>query len=276
MPLIHYRLNFPLSVYLSGGDAIHAHPKYGRFMRESGSVNEFTRVEARVEAEEQLDGLRCLKIKVNRWYYSKDVPVLQYLWLAPERNYLCVKEQLSWPKSMFGDLPMHEMRVDESPRDRAGPLVPDANHRRRLRSRSAASAENRHRQSHRDRRREGRSRPAPRPLVLPDVPIPAGLPVFTIQDADSRRFVTAGADRRRSEGEGKARRVVAKVREQELRYADLEVKARSTTRISDRICMEGIITEQTTERALRPSRGLGLLHGARQLRHARRPAQRAR
>jgi hypothetical protein len=111
VPLIHYRLNFPLSVYLSGGDAIHAHPKSGHFTRESGSVNEFTKVEAHVEGEEQVEGLRCLKIRVNRWYYSKDVPVLQHLWLAPERNYLCIKEQLSWPKSMFGDSPMHEMRA---------------------------------------------------------------------------------------------------------------------------------------------------------------------
>ena len=82
LPLIHYQLNFPLSVYLSGGEAIHAHPKYGHFKRETGSVHEFTKVEARVEGEEQVSGLRCLKIRVNRWYYSKDVPVLQYLWLA--------------------------------------------------------------------------------------------------------------------------------------------------------------------------------------------------
>src|SRR5262249_11188832 len=77
VPLIHYQLNFPLSVYLSGTDAIHAHPKYGHFLRESGSVNEFTKVEARVEGEEVVEGLRCLKIRVNRWYYSNDTPALQ-------------------------------------------------------------------------------------------------------------------------------------------------------------------------------------------------------
>ena len=50
--LAHYRVNFPLSAYLAGTGAIHAHPKYPRFNRESGSVYEFTRVEACFEGEE--------------------------------------------------------------------------------------------------------------------------------------------------------------------------------------------------------------------------------
>src|SRR5262249_50643569 len=111
-PLIHYHVNFPLSVYFFGTDAIHSHPKYGRFMRESGSVTEFPKVMARVEGEEQVDGLRCLKIRVHRWYYSKDAPALQYLWLAPERNYLCIKEQWTRPNVVPGNLPVHEMRAE--------------------------------------------------------------------------------------------------------------------------------------------------------------------
>ena len=65
------------------------------------------------EGEEVVDGLRCVKVRVDRWSLLQGRPALQYLWLAPERNYHCVKEQLSWPKSMFGDLPLHEMHVDE-------------------------------------------------------------------------------------------------------------------------------------------------------------------
>ena len=129
-------------------------------MHESGSDTEFPKVEAHVEGEEQLDGLRCLKIKVNRWYCSEDVPVLQYLWLALERNYLCVKEQMSWPKSMYGDLTLHEMRVDEMREIAPGRLVPDQDHGRRLRSAGAATEKPRDLHSHRDSRRQGRARPA--------------------------------------------------------------------------------------------------------------------
>ena len=92
LPLAHYRVNFPLSVYLSGTEAIHAHPKYPRFVGESGSIYEFTKVVTHFEGEEKVDGLRCVKIRVDRWSYSRSPASLQYLWLAPERNYLCVKE----------------------------------------------------------------------------------------------------------------------------------------------------------------------------------------
>ena len=74
LPLAHYHVNFPLSAYLSGTEAIHAHPKYPRFNREGGSVYEFTKVEAHFEGEEMIDGLRCVKIRVDRWHYSKEVP----------------------------------------------------------------------------------------------------------------------------------------------------------------------------------------------------------
>jgi hypothetical protein len=40
---------------------------------------------------------------VDRWYQPNQPPVTQYLWLAPERNYHCVKEESQW----------HEMRVEE-------------------------------------------------------------------------------------------------------------------------------------------------------------------
>ncbi len=61
LTLAHYRVNFPLSAYLAGTDAIHAHPRYPRFNRESGSDYEFTRVEAHFEGEEVVDGLRCVE-----------------------------------------------------------------------------------------------------------------------------------------------------------------------------------------------------------------------
>ena len=246
VPLIHYRLNFPLSVYLSGGDAIHAHPKYGHFSRESGSVNEFTKVEARVEGEEQVEGLRCLKIRVNRWYYSKDVPVLQHLWLAPERNYLCIKERLSWPKSMFGDLPMHEMRAEDLHEITPGIWFPmkitnidyDREALRRKKqvvgSRTETVVE-----------KVGLG-PHHNLDFFQDVEIPVGLPVFTIRDGKLVGSSLPEPIGDEVKEKAKLEEVVAKVHEQELRYADLEVKARVDYKhVGSNMFMKGIITEQT-------------------------------
>jgi hypothetical protein len=102
LALAHDHVSFPLSAYLGGTEAIHAHPRYPRFDGESGSIYEFNRVEPHDEGEEVVDGLRCAKIRVNRWYLSREEPWLQDLWLAEERNFFCLKEQVSWPR--FGDI----------------------------------------------------------------------------------------------------------------------------------------------------------------------------
>ncbi|HEV3122421.1 MAG TPA: hypothetical protein VGY53_10980, partial [Isosphaeraceae bacterium] len=113
LSLAHFRVNFPLSTYLSGIEAIHAHPKYDKSLRERGTVYELSKVEAQFDGEEQLAGLRCLKIRSKRWSSSTGAPVIQELWLAPERNYLCVKERVSLPNADLGDLPAQEMSADE-------------------------------------------------------------------------------------------------------------------------------------------------------------------
>ncbi len=246
VPLIHYRLNFPLSVYLSGGDAIHAHPKYGHFMRESGSVTEFTKVEAHVEGEEQVDGLRCLKIRVSRWYYSKSEPALQHLWLAPERNYLCIKERLYWPQSMFGDLPMHEMRAADLHEIAPGIWFP-----------TKITTIDYDREALRQKKQVVGSRtetvvekaglgPRHDLVFFQDVQIPAGLPVFTIQDGKIVGSSLPEPIGDEAKEKAKLEEVVATVREQELRYADLEVKARVDYKhVGSDMFMEGIISEQT-------------------------------
>jgi BlaR1 peptidase M56 len=246
VPLIHYRLNFPLSVYLSGGDAIHAHPKYGHFTRESGSVNEFTKVEAHVEGEEQVEGLRCLKIRVNRWYYSTDVPVLQHLWLAPDRNYLCIKERSSWPKSMFGDLPTHEMHADDLHEIAPGIWFP-----------MKITTIDYDREALRQKRQVVGSRtvtvvekaalgPRHDLAFFQNVEIPAGLPVFLIRDGKLQGSSLPEPIEGEAKEKAKLEEVVARVHEQELRYADLEVKARVDYKhVGSDMFMEGIITEQT-------------------------------
>ena len=75
LPLAHYLVNFPLSVYLSGTEAIHADPKYSRVLRESGSVYDFIRVATHLEGEEKVDGLHCVKVRVDRWHSSRVNPI---------------------------------------------------------------------------------------------------------------------------------------------------------------------------------------------------------
>ena len=248
LPLAHYRVNFPLSAYLTGTDAIHAHPKYPRFVRESGSVYEFTKVETHVEGEDMVDGLHCVKIRVDRWHYSKDVPAQQYLWLATERNHFCVKEQVSWPKSMFGDLTLHEMHIDEMSEVAPGQWFPmkltvveyDPQAMRKTKKqvvgkRIELTVE------------KVDLAPLHDAVFFRDVAIPANLPVFTIKDralVGSAFPEPIGGDQEKT----RLAEVVARVAEQEQRYRDLEVRARVVYKsLHSTALMEGIITERTQE-----------------------------
>ena len=112
--LAHFLVNLPLSVYLGGTEAIAAHPNFPRFEREFGSVYEFSTVITGLEGEEIVDGLRCVKVRVDRWPYSHREPSLPHLWLAADRNYFCVKERLlSATRRPGGVFPRGEMHVDE-------------------------------------------------------------------------------------------------------------------------------------------------------------------
>jgi thiol-disulfide isomerase/thioredoxin len=248
LPLAHYRVNLPLSTYLSGTEAIHAHPKYPRFVRESGSVYEFTKVETYFEREEMIDGLRCAKIRVNRWQYSKDVPALQYLWLATERNDFCVKEQVSWPKSMFGDLILHEMHVDQMREVAPGLWFPMkltvVEYDPQAMTQTKKQVVARRIEMTIDKVDLG---PRHDDAFFREVAIPADLPVFTIKDrtlAGARFPEPVGGDQEKT----KLAEVVARVAVQEKRYPDLEVKARVVYKfLSSSLVMEGIITEETRE-----------------------------
>jgi thiol-disulfide isomerase/thioredoxin len=248
LPLAHHHVNFPLSTYLSGTEAIHAHPKYPRFVKESGSVYEFTKVEIHFEGEEVVDGLRCVRLRVDHYYHSKDVPFLQYLWLATERNHFCVKEQLSWPKSMFGDLIVHEMHVNEMREVAPGLWFPT-----KLTvieyDRQAMREAKKHVVGGRIEMIVDKVDLAPRYDVafFRNIAIPDGLPVFTIKNRTligSSLPHPVGGDQERS----RLADVVARVADHEKRYQDLEVKARVVYKsLSTRHHMEGIITEQDRE-----------------------------
>ncbi len=87
-------VNFPLSVFLEGGDALHAHPKVRHRLKPGWY--DFFRAETESESLEieRVGGLRCVKIRMLRRYGPRRRPDEYLLWLAVDRNYLCVKSQL--------------------------------------------------------------------------------------------------------------------------------------------------------------------------------------
>ncbi len=89
----HFRANFPLSVFLRGAGAIDNHPKPRHHARHGGSLYDFARLEIISEPDETIDGLDCAKVRCRRWYSDNGQPVVEVLWLAKERNYLCVRSQ---------------------------------------------------------------------------------------------------------------------------------------------------------------------------------------
>ena len=89
-------VNFPLSIYLQGTEPMKSHPKVRRYPVERGSVYEFYKVTAELIGREKLDNLDCMKLKVRRWYYTKDTPSIQYLWLAIDRNYHVARCRTAW------------------------------------------------------------------------------------------------------------------------------------------------------------------------------------
>jgi hypothetical protein len=236
LPLAHYRVNVPLSVYLSGTEAIRAHPKYPRFVGESGSIYEFTDVVTHFEGEEKVDGLLCAKIRVDRRGYSRSPSSAQYLWLAPERNYFCVKE----------DDGAHEMRVTELRELAPGVWFPgriavvdydlEALEQKKqvVRGRTETIIEKVDLAPHHEA------------ALFHDIPIPADLPVFTIKDrtlVGSSLPEPIDGDREKM----KLAEVVAQVAEQEKRYADLEVEARVDYRFLNSNDRSEVIIDESSQ-----------------------------
>ncbi|HEV3342039.1 MAG TPA: redoxin family protein [Pirellulales bacterium] len=84
-------VNFPLSVYLQGTEAIQKHAKSFKSPAAGGRVFEIAKAEPTVEGDDAIDGLPCIKLRCRRWYRETDQPVTEELWLVPGRNYLCAK-----------------------------------------------------------------------------------------------------------------------------------------------------------------------------------------
>lgn len=98
-------IHTPLSIYLSGHEAMASHPMGGKKWR--GPVT----MQASCEGTSERQGMRCHKIWItvsvrgaqyNRWE----------LWLAEDRNYLPI-EMSGWTFNYSKDLPVSEARTNE-------------------------------------------------------------------------------------------------------------------------------------------------------------------
>jgi len=85
------RINLPLSVYLQGTEAIKKHPKAFQSPAQRGRAFEIAKVEIELLGDEDVDGLKCVKLRCRRWSRDNDAPMMAEIWLVAERNYLCAK-----------------------------------------------------------------------------------------------------------------------------------------------------------------------------------------
>lgn len=108
-PLFPLEVNFPLSLYLQGTEAIKASPKVPRTPIERGSAFEFNKVESAFLGTDSVGELRCVKVQIQRWHYTRDPPIVQYLWLAKDRNYHVAQVQTVWTRN-GRDIPGDAMR----------------------------------------------------------------------------------------------------------------------------------------------------------------------
>ena len=85
--IFHFKIGAPLSTYLSGTDALRSHPKVAHYPVELGTNHELSKVEAEVVGEERIELLDCTIVRVQCWHTSGSELVIQYLWLARNRNF---------------------------------------------------------------------------------------------------------------------------------------------------------------------------------------------
>jgi len=78
---------FPLSVLLSGTDAIKALPKTNWYPSDRPTPFAIRATEVISIADEAIDGLECVKVRIKRWSLGMDTPSLMDLWLAKDRNW---------------------------------------------------------------------------------------------------------------------------------------------------------------------------------------------
>lgn len=220
LPLAHHGINFPLSIYLGGTSAIHAYLGYPAWLAEANPWQSFRKIESHLEGEETIDGLRCARIRTDRWYQPNQPSNRQRIWLALDRNDLCIKEEQDLGVYRY-ELRVPELR-EAAPGiwfpARASLAISQANGPNPVNPPAAIRS---------DMTVESVSlSPRHEPAFFREVAIPDGLPTFTVSH---RRVVDAMPPQPFDDdwGREKMAELVRRVGEQERRYDALEVTSRT-------------------------------------------------
>jgi hypothetical protein len=227
-------VNYPLSVYLQGTEAIKKHPKPFKSPAESGRVFEIAKVEVAFIGEDELDGLKCVKLQARHWNREKVTPRLTlppqvaHLWLACDRDYLCTKVDIS-PGEGFQGMMRCETKVTEWNEIQPGLWLP-----KQIQTTHYITPRNGGKEIVRRRETliaERASAAAKYPLKrFAELRPPDELPIYKIDrdgflQGSTLRSVTAAA--------GDAReldRIISELKRQEERYPRYEVSATTTYR----------------------------------------------
>lgn len=249
--------SLPLSVYLSGAAAIQEHPKAFQSPSQAGRTYELVRVETEIEGEEIIDGLKCIKLRNRCWHRDKDSPTVELLWLAPERNYLCVGSQW-FLENIDRWRPLEVSKVAEWRELEPGlwlPMRVEVRHGKRdAKGRLSGAVESVETWVV----DKALSQPDELPDRLSEVKLPADLPRFDI-GADGRldrSGIELAKAKPRDPRELAA--IIEKLREQEQRYGRLDVSlaTRYRTFEAENIGMPGLHlgSEQTERTVAMPGR----------------------
>ena len=239
--IYHLAVNFPLSVYLQGTEAIKSYRKAPRISQEMGDSLEFNKVESQVLGEETIGGLDCVKVRVKRWYYTSSPPAFQDLWLAKDRNFHVAQCRTSFPENGKEDA-RDVTRVTKWREAAKGIWLPEVVQLHDLQDTSIRAREDPEKEIQRLEVEKADLNPALANefFTLPE--IPASLPKFVVgQNGDLVDSPHQPVPAKAAEGTTLAS-ILKRLAEEENRYTRLEILA--TTRyeqFGDRIVGSSIV-----------------------------------
>lgn len=211
--MLQTEVNFPLSIYLAGTEAMKNHPKVRRYPQEYGLAHEFYRVECEFDKEEVVGELNCFKIRCRPWHRSNGAFTTQFLWLAPERNYLCVKSK-TLPLNGIEEFPLNESVVEEFEQIAPDLWLPGKVVIKEYDYQAARKQEAKLRFTRSQTLEKAVYKPQHPPELFQNVEVPEELPLFTIR-ADGRLKNGALANPLPPTDQGELKKLLEKLRAEE-------------------------------------------------------------
>jgi peroxiredoxin len=220
------RVNFALSTLLSGTEGLRRDPKTPDY--EGGFGRDFYHVQCHFEDEETVDGLRCFRIGC-----LEDRPGVgtnfTRLWIAPDRNYLCVKLRATFDRDSGRDAhPRLESSIKEWRKIAAERWLPA----RIVTQKWSPENDGKTWKVVRDQTQQLQSvvlGPKHDNGFFREIAVPKDVPVFTIQN-DQLVDDVAQSARRPDDPDAALRRVIDSLRREEQKFAHLDVRMHDTWR----------------------------------------------